>query len=109
MAEKDRLHPADVCEGDRVTMKINPHNYNRTGYELTGTVIDAPRDDDTWVRTHLREGERLMVDFAVESDDGEVWRWNVDNGYVIGPVDQPGRPSRSDIGTIAGLFKPQDE
>lgn len=90
----DKIHPADVYEGDRVTMRISPHNYDSTGATITGEVTKAPRHEVD--REMLREGERLMVDYTVEADDGTVWTWNVDNGYVIGHHEALGR--RSDIG-----------
>jgi len=106
-----RISAADVYEGDRVLMGINWHGeahegfYHRGLYQsvVEGTVIDAPRDS---YRESLREGERLMVDFAVETDDGDVFRWNVDNGYVLGF--HPGLDRRSDVGRFGGFYETDD-
>lgn len=103
LSHEDKLDPADVREGDRVALKISPHNYDETGSTLVGKVVEAPGEGD---REYLREGKLIMADFKVEADDGTAWAWNVDNGYVIGPVDHPDRPSRSDIGRFRGFYAP---
>lgn len=96
----DKLRAADVHEGDVVTMKISAWNYEKTGTELTGEVIDAPESE--YEREALDEGKRIMADFRVESDDGEVWRWSVDNGYVHS-TEHP-----HDIGKFAGFYEPEN-
>lgn len=100
---EDKINPADVREGDRVKLVMSPHNYDATGSELTGEVIDAPRESD---REYLRDGERIMADFAVESDDGDVWQWEIDNGYVIGY--HPELDRHTDIGRFKRFEEPDD-
>lgn len=110
----DKISPSDVHEGDTVFMGISMHgtvdgtdgveyrdDIHRAG--VAGTVVDAP-DEDSFAREALTDGGRPMVDFAVRTDDGTKFTWNVDNGYVIGPVDHPDRPSRSDIGKFGGFY-----
>ena len=104
----DREHKVDlrnVEEGDTVTMGLNAHDYESSGSCLTGEIIDLPSDGDLDI---LYEGDyRPMTDVAVEGKEtGTVWRWNVDNGYVIGPVDAEDRPPRSDIGKVGGIYSP---
>lgn len=110
----DKIHPAEVHEGDTVFMGVSLHGTSddTEGVEYrddihqagaTGTVVDAP-DDDSYAREALTDGGRPMVDFVIETDDGVRLNWNVDNGYVIGPVDADGRPPRSDIGKFGGFY-----
>lgn len=102
----DKLDLRTVDEGDRVTMDLNAHNFKKSGGCLTGTVTKMPSEGDIeWL--YDSEKGRPMVDLTVEGDNGVVWTWNVDNGYVIGPVDDPDRPSRSDIGKFGGLYPPE--
>jgi hypothetical protein len=50
------------------------------------------------------DGQRPMADIAVETETEEVFRAHLDNGYVIGAVDAPDRPDRSDIGKYGGVY-----
>lgn len=110
--ERERIDAVDVYEGDRVFMGINCHGssdgldgveYDRDLFQagVEGTVIDAPRDS---TRDMMAEGTPVLADFAVETDDGEVYRWNVDNGYVLGH--HPGLGRRSDVGKFGGFYEP---
>jgi hypothetical protein len=78
--------------------------YDRDNYQagVEGTVTEALSDRE---KEMLDDGGRPMADLTVETDDGVVYTWNVDNGYVIGPVDNPDRPSRSDVGKIGGFYQ----
>jgi len=107
MNEEGRLDLREVEEGDRVTMMINAHDFQRSGTCLTGTVKKMPREEDIEM-IYSEDRGRPMADLKVESDEGTVWTWNADNGYVIGPVDHPERPNRSDIGRFRGLWEPED-
>lgn len=100
----EKIRPEHVYEGDTVVLRINSHDAQKHGVALLGEVVDAP--DEKW-REHIADGDRLMVDYAVQSDSGVVWRWNMDNGYVIGPIDEEGRPPRSDIGRFGGFYEPE--
>lgn len=103
LSREDKIPPEDVYEGDRVAMKINPHNLDASGSVLVGEVVEAPSESD---REYIGSGEIIMANYTVENDSGTRWTWNVDNGYVIGPVDHPDRPSRSDIGRFRGFYDP---
>lgn len=104
---EDKYDLDELEEGDRVTMHIKPHNFSKTGHVLTGTITDFLRESQIEYLNDPDTRGRPMADVAVKGEDtGEVWRWNVDNGYVIGPVDHPDRPDRSDIGKIQGLYPP---
>lgn len=108
---EDKLKASEVYEGDRVTMRIRPHDYDKYGGFIVGEVVKAP-GKHTPSRGALEDGMRPMTDFVVEADpslpgqDGQKWNWNVDNGYVIGPVDR--EIGRSDIGKFRG-FWPAEE
>lgn len=96
-----KLDVAEVHTGDRVTLRIHAHNYEKTGETITGEVIDAPERE--YERECLRRHERIMADFRVKADDGEVWRWAVDNNYVHS-TEHP-----HDIGKFAGFYEPESE
>jgi hypothetical protein len=92
---RDRLAPADVYEGDTVTMLIHAHSFDHPS-SVTGEVIEAP-DEGSFNREALEEGERPLCNIAIEcAETGEVYTWNVDNGYVIGFHEELGR--HTDIG-----------
>lgn len=112
-----RLESHTVSEGDTVFMGINLHGssddcdgvtYDRDLYQagVTGTVVRAPRES---TKELMADGTAVMADFAVETADGVRYTWNVDNGYVIGPVDHPDRPDRSDVGKFGGFYEPTDD
>jgi hypothetical protein len=108
-AKPDKIHPVDVYEGDRVLLAISPHgeipaaDYHSGLFKtvVEGEVIDAP-GRDSHARDSVDKGNRPMVDYAVETDDGDVFRWNVDNGYVIGYHEELGR--RTDLGHFSGFY-----
>ena len=104
----DREHKIDlrgVEEGDTVTMNLSAHNFEASGVCLTGEITELPSDD---VIEMLHDGKRPMADVTVTgSETGVKWTWNIDNGYVIGPVEADNRPDRSDIGKIQGFFDPE--
>jgi hypothetical protein len=110
-SERERVPAHTVTEGDRVFMGINLHgtSQNMTDVEydrdlrqagVEGTVTEAPRDS---ARELMEDGTPVMADFTVETDDGETFTWNVDNGYVHGF--HPGLGRRSDIGHFGGFYK----
>ena len=110
-SERERVAAHTVTEGDRVRMGINLHGtsddkdgveYDRDLYQagVEGTVTKAPRDS---TRELMEDGTPVMADFTVETDDGETFTWNVDNGYVLGF--HPGLGRRSDIGKFGGFYK----
>lgn len=101
----ERLQAVDIEEGQKVALCISAHNWEQTGSVLIGEVTE---NLSRFEKDCLRDGHRPMADMKVESDEGEVWCWNVDNGYVIGPVDDPDRPDRSDIGKFKGFWQPSD-
>lgn len=113
MTSPDEIEHVDahtVYEGDRVFMGIHYHNSDNTEeceYKedihqagVEGTVIDAPGDG---AREVMADGVRVLADFAVETDDGNVFRWHVDNGYVLGYHTELDR--RTDIGKFGGFYK----
>lgn len=95
---------AEVQEGDRAALLINPHGSDHP-HKVVGTVTEAPRHEST--RDILRDGQRAMADFCIEDDDGETFTWNVDNGYVIGYHAGLGRVS--DIGRVSALIPIEEE
>jgi len=108
--EPRRINPADVQEGDRVAMAISLHGttLSQPGVErksfksvAIGTVVRRPRES---FNESLRNGERIMADFTVETPDGTRYTWEVDNGYVIGPHQSLGR--RSDVGRFGSFYDP---
>jgi hypothetical protein len=112
-SERERVSATDLDEGDTVFMGINLHGssdglpgveYDRDNYQagVEGTVTKALSDRD---KELLDDGRRPMADLKVETDDGVVYNWNVDNGYVIGPCDDENRPDRSDVGKIGGFYQ----
>lgn len=105
----------EVSEGDSVVLCISMHGtleshdgpveYFDEVYKsgVAGTVVEALRDSEAEMLYDSDSG-RPMADFVVEADDGTRYNWNVDNGYVLGPVSHPDRPDRSDIGKGAGVY-----
>lgn len=113
-SERERIGAVAVDEGDRVFMGISLHGTSdglpgveydsdiyRSGVE--GEVVRAMSEGDKAMLERDDMG-RPMADVTVETDDGVRYTWNVDNGYVIGPCDDPDRPDRSDVGKIAGFY-----
>jgi hypothetical protein len=107
-----KINSTEIDEGDRVFMGINLHGtsdgqpgveYDGDLYQagVEGTVIEALSESE---KSFLADGRRPLADLTVETDDGDVYTWNVDNGYVIGPCDDPDRPDRSDVGKIGGFY-----
>jgi len=112
-SERERVSATELDEGDRVFMGINLHGtsdglpgveYDRDNYQsgVEGTVTKALSDTD---KELLDDGRRPMADLKVETDDGTVYNWNVDNGYVIGPNKHDEGPSRTDVGKIGGFYQ----
>jgi hypothetical protein len=110
---RERVSATELNEGDRVFMGINLHGssdglpgveYDRDNYQsgVEGTVTKALSDTD---KELLDDGRRPMADLKVEADDGTVYNWNVDNGYVIGPNTHDEGPSRTDVGKIGGFYQ----
>ena len=109
--DRKRVVAASLSEGDRVFMGIHVHgmadDYTGVEYErdihqagVTGVVTEALSESEADL---LEDGSRPMANMAVEDDDGNVFRWNVDNGYVIGYHDAIGR--RTDIGKFGGFYE----
>ena len=108
--EVEHVKAATVYEGDRVFMGVNFHGtdnareqeYNTSIHQggVYGTVVETPREE---YREMLANGERIMADFVVETDDGNRFRWQIDNGYVTGHHTGLGR--RTDLGKFAGFYK----
>lgn len=105
-SRSQKLDLRELDEGDRVTMDIQAHNYERSGPVLTGEITEFPRESEIEL-LYDDDGFRPLANLAVTGDNGTKWTWNIDNGYVIGPVDMEGRPARSDIGRFAGLYPPE--
>jgi|APHM01.1.fsa_nt_gi hypothetical protein len=108
--ERERISATDIEEGDRVFMGINLHGLTEdvpgTEYDddihkagVEGTVTEALSDrekellDDDWLP---------LADLVVETDCGQVFTWQVDNGYVIGYTEVHGRTT--DVGKIGGFY-----
>jgi len=111
--ERERISATEVDEGDRVFMRINLHGttdgvpgteYDSDIYQAgaEGTVTEALSEARIEL---LADGHRPMADVTVETDDGHVFTWNVDNGYVIGYLDSVGR--RTDVGRFGGFQEPK--
>lgn len=109
---RTRISATDVNEGDRVFMGINLHGscddmpgaeYDRDNHQsgVEGTVTKALSDSE---KEFLAEGGRPLANLTVETDDGHVFTWNVDNGYVIGPNQHDEGPTRTDVGKIGGFY-----
>lgn len=114
MEKSNRVKAGELQEGDRIMLGINLHGsseglpgveYHREVYQagVLGTVTHLPREEYLEM---MDEGKRPMVDIKVETDDGTVYNWNVDNGYVLGPNRHDEGPNRTDVGKIGGLHKP---
>lgn len=111
--ERERVSATELNEDDRVFMGINLYGtfdgqpgveYDRDNCQagVEGTVTNALSDTD---KELLDDGYRPMADIKVETDDGVVYNWNVDNGYVIGPNIHDEGPSRTDVGRIGGFYQ----
>lgn len=99
----ERRKPSQVTQGDRVVMKIQAHNHERTGSEIVGKVVDAP---DEWSRDHIAENGAMsvMADYRVRCEKtGKVWRWATDNGYVHSTEQS------HDIGKMYGFYHPRND
>lgn len=110
--EAERVKAHTVTEGDRVAMKISPHGMDVAPTRVVGTIVDAPSEE---LREMMADGDRIMADYAIDVDReateactpifdphiGERYRWNVDNGYVLGY--HPGLERRSDVGRFNGF------
>lgn len=92
MARENAMNPSEVEEGNRVTMVVSPHGLDTCPSEITGEVTDAPRES---TKELMREGTTVMADIRVETDDGDTYTYNLDNGYVIGH--HPGLGRVSDV------------
>lgn len=109
-----RIEPFNVSEGQRVFMGINLHGTSdgQPGVEydsdihqagVEGEVVETPHE---LMQELMADGERVMANIAVEADDGTVYHWEIDNGYVIGPHQSLGR--RSDVGRFGGFYEPSE-
>lgn len=109
-SERDRISATDLEEGDPVFMGINLHGvvddvpgteYDKDIFQsgVVGTVKEALSD---YEKVALEEGQRPMADLKVETDDGRVFTWNVDNGYVLGYNAKHDR--RTDVGKVGGFY-----
>jgi len=111
---RERTSATELDEGDRVFMGINLHGvsddlpgveYDRDNHQagVEGTVTKSLSDRDKEMLADEDWG-RPLADLKVETDDGVVYNWNVDNGYVIGPNAHDEGPSRTDVGKIGGFY-----
>lgn len=109
--DRVKVNPADLEEGDRVFMGIAPHGTTdglpdaeydtevlQSGVE--GQVTKALSETASEV---LRNGDTPMADLKVTTDNGHVYTWNVDNGYIIGTHEEYGL---TDVGKVAGFYEP---
>lgn len=111
--EPERIGASDIDEGDEIILGISPHGSadDLAGVEwmdgilgcgIRGTVTKALSESAK--RFYDDDGPGLpMADLKVETDDGIVYTWHVDNGYISGP--HPGLGRRSDVGKVAGLYR----
>jgi len=109
--QERRIEAHTLEEGDEVFMGIHMHgsveDYDDVEYDLDlhqagvrGTVTEVPRDS---IRELMADDTRVMADIVVESDSGEWFRWQMDNGYVLSY--HQGLDRRSDIGRFGGFYE----
>lgn len=109
--KRERIQSVELDEGDRVFMGIQLHGlcddvpgteYDKSIYQagVEGTVTKALSD---FKKEMMQEGRKPLADVKVETDDGQVFTWNVDNGYVIGYNEKHDR--RTDVGRFAGFYE----
>lgn len=97
----EKIDLENISEGDRVIMTYSAHNYERDGAGVLGEVIKTPRDHPEI----FEEFDRPVVDFVIQGEDGNRYKWEVDNGYVTGPNEGRG----SDIGKMTGFYPPKSQ
>jgi len=107
---RKRLDVADIDEGDTVFMAISLHGvtddvpgteYDDSIYHsgVEGEVVENLSDGDVAM---LKDGKRPLADLKVETESGEVFTWNVDNGYVLGYNEK--HDMHTDVGKYSGLW-----
>lgn len=94
----------DLEKGDVVTMRINPYSSEKYPSEITGEVEEAIPDYCKDLVADYGRLSAIMANLSVrDGETGDLFTFNTDNGYVIGP-----RPvGRSDIGRFRGIYKPE--
>lgn len=107
---RERISATDLDEGDRAFMGIALHGlvedvpgteYDDSIYQagVEGEVVEALSDVE---KAALDDGRCPLADFKIETDSGETFTWNVDNGYVLGYNGKHDR--HTDLGKIAGIY-----